>query len=166
MSLDNRIKLDFKWLQRKLPIENPITKDTMQPLIDNGFIVCKHSASKPIAERKQNAIPEKSKVKKRRDRVNSQKPLPIDGYVPFYNWFSDSLQIDDSNEIEKKAFMKYARLCVGTDDNFNRALTDMIVDIECKVKEGHVSALTGKKMFTGWIKKRFPSEFKNRKVAK
>jgi hypothetical protein len=169
---DNRIKLDFKWLQRKLPIENQITKDTMQPLIDNGFILCKHHASKPQADRKQNAIPEKSKEEKRRDRVNSQntpdleekKPLTIDGYVPFYNWFSASLQVDESNDIEKRAFMKYARLCVGTDANFNRTLTDMIADIECKVKEGHVSALAGKKMFTGWIKKRFPGEFKQRKA--
>lgn len=34
----NKIRLDFTWLQKKLPINEPITMETLQPLIDAGYV--------------------------------------------------------------------------------------------------------------------------------
>jgi hypothetical protein len=64
----NKIKLDLIWLQKKLPIDNPITQDTIQPLVDNGFIVCYQDASNNIAECKQDATPE-TEERQRESRV-------------------------------------------------------------------------------------------------
>ena len=55
---NNRIKLNFQWLQKKLPINKPITIETIQPLIDAGLIQCYQNDSKAIAESKQDAMPE------------------------------------------------------------------------------------------------------------
>ncbi len=55
---ENKVRLDFKWLQKKLPIKQTITKKTLQPLIDTGFIERYHDASNGLAEGKQDAIPE------------------------------------------------------------------------------------------------------------
>ena len=55
---NNKIKLNFRWLQKKLPINKPITSDTLQPLIDAGFIQCYQGDSGVIAERNQDATPE------------------------------------------------------------------------------------------------------------
>lgn len=69
----NHINLNFKWLQKKLPIRKKITNGTLQPLVDAGFISCYKNDSKVIAECKQNALPEKSRVEteKRREEQMS-----------------------------------------------------------------------------------------------
>jgi hypothetical protein len=156
---DNKIKLDFKWLQRKLPIENTITKDTLQPLIDNGFILCKHHASKPQAERKQNAIPEKSKVKKRREEnIKTKKPLGFNS-VPessFKKLFIDEL--DPATQFEINTLNKYATKCHHKQDDLPNVYTYLIEEIvdlkeHCKVKrKGHDDLM---RMFIASIKKEF-----------
>lgn len=55
---NNKIKNDLSWLQKKLPISTKITKKTLQPLVDAGFINCYQDASKKIALNKQDATPE------------------------------------------------------------------------------------------------------------
>ena len=65
---ENKIRVDFNWLQKKLPINDPIIEDTIQPLIANGFITCYQDASKVIAPCKQNATPE-TEERQRQSRV-------------------------------------------------------------------------------------------------
>ena len=64
---DNKINLDFAWLQKKLPIRKKIKQRMLQPLIDVGFIACKHNDSTMIAGCKQDAMPEKSRVEERKE---------------------------------------------------------------------------------------------------
>ena len=55
---DNKIKLDFRWLQKKLPITTTITKETLQPLINAGFIACYQGDSVVLSSSTQDATPE------------------------------------------------------------------------------------------------------------
>ena len=78
----NQIRLDFKWLQKKLPIERKITNDTIQPLVTAGFIECYHDDSKAIADDKQDAIPEtetetETETEKRQKRAESDGDFDI-----------------------------------------------------------------------------------------
>lgn len=45
----NRVRLDFPWLDKKLPINKPITIKTVQPLIDAGFVKCYRVDSEVLA---------------------------------------------------------------------------------------------------------------------
>ena len=54
----NKMRLNLKWLQKKLPVDKIITMETLQPLIDAEFISCYQSDSTVIASRKQSATPE------------------------------------------------------------------------------------------------------------
>jgi len=74
---DNKIKHDFKWLQKKLPIDTNITQKTLQPLIDSGFIVCYQDASDVLAVCKQDAIPE-TETEERQRRGETEKKKYLD----------------------------------------------------------------------------------------
>lgn len=153
---DNKIKLDFKWLQRKLPIEKTITKDTMQPLIDNGFIACKQGASNPQAGSKQNALPEKSKVKKRREeKTKTKKPLDFSlTENSIKKLFSDELKPETG--YETNTLNKLARYCDSKKEslpNLYIYLIDTIADLkeDCKVKAKNHGDLM--RMFVAKIQK-------------
>ncbi len=64
---NNKMLIDFPWLQKKLPINKKITQKTLQPLVNAGFIACYQDDSNVIAPCKQDAMPEK-----RRDRAKTE----------------------------------------------------------------------------------------------
>lgn len=72
----NHIRLDFAWLQKKLPIKKEITKDTLQPLVTAEFVECYQDDSNMIAGGKQDATPEtetKPNLETEREREANEK---------------------------------------------------------------------------------------------
>jgi len=153
----NKIRHNFKWLQKKLPIESEITSSMLQPLIDAGFINAYQDASTPLADRKQSAIPEKTKVKKKREeQIKAKKPLGFSS-VPgssFKKLFNDDLKPE--TDYERNTLNKLAGACYKKQNslpNYFSYLIDIIADLKeyCKVKgKGHSDLM---KMFVSKIKK-------------
>jgi len=103
----------------------------------------------------------KVKVKESKGKESKELLLKFKGtsHLTYFNWFSDVFSVDVKNRREKNAFIKYAKICTllaEENKNFNHFLTDTIMDITEKCKVEGQSALAGKKMFTGWLKKNFP----------
>ncbi|HDY87965.1 MAG TPA: hypothetical protein ENH82_07630, partial [bacterium] len=54
----NKVKLNFPFLQKRLPMNSIITQETLQPLIKAGFIGVYQNDSDPLSNVYQDVIPE------------------------------------------------------------------------------------------------------------
>lgn len=76
---NNKMKCDFKWLQKKLPISKRITQKTLQPLLDVGFIKQCTNASGMLAECTHNATPEAEAIQEaEKERETKQRKETTD----------------------------------------------------------------------------------------
>jgi DNA-binding MarR family transcriptional regulator len=154
----NKIKLDFRWLQRKLPVTKPITVKTLQPLLDAGFVARYQDASGLLAGDKHDAILSKDKEEKRREELKSKvKVLEFSLTIDFFkHLFNESFkpetqyEINTFNKLAKKCF-EYAK--ANDLPNHGKYLIDIIADTKehCKVNSKNRTDLI--KMSTAKINK-------------
>ena len=70
---ENKVKLDCRWLQKKLPISKAISlTKTIQPLTEAGLIEVYQDDSTPIAGGKQDAMLRREEKRQRRDREETE----------------------------------------------------------------------------------------------
>lgn len=72
---NNKVRLDFKWLQKKMPIEKTISNKTLQPLIDAGFIEVYQDDSIMIDDCAQDATPETEAEKETKTEAKKKKHI-------------------------------------------------------------------------------------------
>lgn len=140
---NNKVRLDLKWLQKKLPIEKDITEKTLQPLISAGFIRRYQDDSDMIAERKQVAMPEaEAEAEQSRDRYNQNSTEFILLIFNFWNKFKGRANFkghrDLTTEIKKaislrlkdysvkdicEAIANYTKILIDTDFTWSYAWT-------------------------------------------
>ncbi len=73
----NKIKRNFQFLQKRLPISKKITAKILQPLINASFINCYQDDSEEIAECLQDATPERE-TEQRQNRAEEEKDKYMD----------------------------------------------------------------------------------------
>lgn len=159
---NNKIKLNFRWLQKKLPIDEPITMDTLQPLMDAGFIEQYTDASKPLAEREQDAIPDKE-IKTEREKEQSKQNFSFTAIQPdfFKKLFAETFK--PVNTFELNTLNKLAGRCYNAQSqlgnpNYHRYIIDEIADLRLACREQKKGREDFIKMFTSKIRKELNRE--------